>query len=63
MKKLWGILDNNKTILCLIIWKCIEAGLIPLTGGWLTLANIILGALTGGALFHHAKKGHFSIKK
>jgi len=59
MKKILSFLNGNKSIICLIIWNCIESGLIPLDGGWHDLARIIIGALTGGALFHHAKKGNF----
>lgn len=63
MKKIWRYLNGNKTIICLILWSCIEAGLIPITGGWYILVKIILGALTGGSLVHHMKKGYFSKKK
>ena len=63
LKDLWLIAKGNKTILCSLLFAAVEAGLIPLTGPWLTFAKIILGSATAGSLYDHYKSGFFSKKK
>lgn len=60
LKEIWLLAKGNKTIFLSILWGCIEAGLIPITGGWLTLIRIILSTLGAGALYDHRK--HFTTK-
>jgi len=58
MEKIKAFLKGNKTIIVSVLWGCLEAGLFPITGGWLTFARILLGTLGAGALYDHRK--HFS---
>lgn len=63
LEQSWLFAKGNKTIFLSILWGMIEAGLIPITGGWLIFVRIVLTVLGGSALFDHAKSGFFSTKK
>jgi ABC-type branched-subunit amino acid transport system permease subunit len=63
LEKIWNISKGNRTIFLSILWGCVEAGLIPITGGWLTFARIVFTALGAYTVKKHAKAGHFSPKK
>lgn len=62
LKKLWKLLDGNKTIICSVGLAALEAGLIPLTGGWYAFVKTILIVGGGASLLHHVKKGYFTTK-
>lgn len=66
MKKLWNILNGNKTIICsgtaALIQEGIRQGVIHDSKGLQFAISIIL-ILGGGALIHHAKKGYFNSNK
>jgi hypothetical protein len=59
----WLFAKGNKTIFLSILWGCIEAGLIPITGGWLIFVRIILTACGAYSLLDHKKAGFFSTRK
>jgi len=61
--KLWLLAKGNKTIFFTMLWAAIEAGLIPLTGGWITFARILLAPLISGSIYDHYKSGHFKAVK
>lgn len=63
LKKLWKLADGNKTIFGSLLLAALEAGLIPVTGGWLVFLKWAVRILTGAALGHHIQKGYFSPKK
>jgi len=62
LKDIWKFSKGNKTIFLQMVWLAIEAGLIPLTGGWLIFVRGIIALLTGGSLWDHYKKGYFTTK-
>lgn len=63
LKKAWAISKGNRSIFLSIVWGCIEAGLIPITGGWLTFTRIVLSTLGAYTLNEHRKSGLFTSKK
>ncbi len=63
LKDLWLLAKGNKTIFLQAVWIAVEVGLIPITGPWLLFVRGLIGLLTTGALYDHAKSGHFSTKK
>jgi hypothetical protein len=63
IEKAWAFAKGNKSIFLSILWGMIEAGLIPLTGGWLIFVRIVITVLGGASLWDHTKSGFFSTKK
>lgn len=62
-KKVWEVLNGNKTWICAFIWLLIEKGIIPITGNWYDIIQWILTVITGGSLAHHIAKGYLNTNK
>jgi len=66
MKKLFKILNGNKTIICLTISTVLEQAIkyeVLNNNKYIQFTIGILVLLGGGSLMHHAKKGYFKQNK
>jgi len=62
--KLWKILNGNKTIVGLVLLKIMdEPAIVNLLGDWKSVVSIVVQAICGLSLAHHATKGYLSHKK
>lgn len=61
LKKLWAILDGNKTIIGTSIIGVLSY--CPLPQPYQAILITVVGILTGVSLEHHRRKGYLSTRK
>lgn len=63
LKKIYAVIDGNKTIILTILWLAITKGLIPVNPEWATIIDYVMLSLTGASAVDHVRKGHLTANK